>query len=73
MTWQSGVKLHNNQYQIIGELGWGRVAVTYLAKDRNGKDVVIKTLQPHLLSQLSTQECDRLLGGFRDESRKLER
>ncbi|MDJ0735166.1 MAG: serine/threonine-protein kinase [Nostocaceae cyanobacterium] len=73
MTWQSGDKLHKDKYEIIRPLGQGRVAITYLAQDREHKQVVIKTLQPGLLSQLTREDCDRLQSDFADEARKLER
>lgn len=72
MTWQPGEKLQNGKYTIKKELGRGRFAITYLAESQS-QDVVIKTLNPDLLQQLSDQECDRLQSGFADESRKLEK
>ena len=71
MIWASGQKLHREQYEIKQELGQGHFAITYLAEDRNGKNVVIKTLNPNLLNQLTDQDRDRLKSGFADESRKL--
>ncbi|MDJ0798376.1 MAG: serine/threonine-protein kinase [Calothrix sp. MO_167.B12] len=73
MIWAPGEKLYKNKYIIIRELGRGRVAVTYLAEDSNGHRVAIKTLQSQLLNQLANQERDRLISGFVDESRKLEK
>ncbi|WP_279239820.1 hypothetical protein [Scytonema sp. UIC 10036] len=43
MTWVSGQKFYRNKYEIKQELGRGRVAITYLATNRDGKNVVIKT------------------------------
>ncbi|QSJ18405.1 serine/threonine protein kinase [Nostoc sp. UHCC 0702] len=71
MTWTPGQKLYRNKYEIKQELGRGRFAITYLAHNLDGKNVVIKTLNPDLLNQLSNQERDRLKSGFADESRKL--
>ncbi|QKQ74719.1 serine/threonine-protein kinase [Nostoc sp. TCL240-02] len=71
MTWASGQKLHRDRYEIKQQLGQGNFAITYLAKDRDVKDVVIKTLNSNLLNQLSNEDRDRLKSGFADESRKL--
>ncbi|MFN6568889.1 serine/threonine-protein kinase [Dendronalium sp. ChiSLP03b] len=71
MAWVPGQKLYRNKYEIKHELGRGRFAITYLAQDRDSKNVVIKTLNPDLLNQLSNEERDRLKSGFADESRKL--
>lgn len=72
MTWQPGEELQNGKYKIKKELGRGRFAITYLAESQ-GQDVVIKTLNPDLLQQLSDKECNNLQSGFADESRKLEK
>ncbi|PAX51908.1 serine/threonine protein kinase [Brunnivagina elsteri] len=71
MAWVSGQKLHNNKYEIKQELGRGRVAITYLAVDSNNTKVVIKTLNPDILNQLSDRDRNYLESGFADESRKL--
>ncbi|MBN3889817.1 MAG: serine/threonine protein kinase [Nostoc sp. JL31] len=71
MTWVSGQKLHRDRYEIKQQLGQGNFAITYLAEDRDGKNVVIKTLDSNLLNQLSNEDRDRLKSGFADESRKL--
>ncbi|MEA5604112.1 serine/threonine protein kinase [Nostoc sp. UHCC 0252] len=71
MTWASGQKLHRDRYEIKQQLGQGNFAITYLAEDRDGKEVVIKTLDSNLLNQLSNEDRDRLKSGFADESRKL--
>ncbi|MEH2202954.1 MAG: serine/threonine-protein kinase [Nostoc sp.] len=71
MTWASGQKLHRDRYEIKQQLGQGNFAITYLAEDRDAKEVVIKTLDSNLLNQLSNEDRDRLKSGFADESRKL--
>ncbi|MBD2727610.1 serine/threonine protein kinase [Nostoc sp. FACHB-892] len=71
MTWASGQKLHRDRYEIKQQLGQGNFAITYLAEDRDRKEVVIKTLDSNLLNQLSNEDRDRLKSGFADESRKL--
>ncbi|MDZ8134032.1 MAG: serine/threonine-protein kinase [Nostoc sp. DedQUE04] len=71
MTWAFGQKLHRDRYEIKQQLGQGNFAITYLAEDRDGKNVLIKTLDSNLLNQLSNEDRDRLKSGFADESRKL--
>jgi serine/threonine-protein kinase len=43
-NWQKGDSLCQNQYEIQKKLGEGGFGVTYLAKNRQNKPVVIKTL-----------------------------
>ncbi|MHC5736643.1 serine/threonine protein kinase [Nostoc sp.] len=71
MTWVSGQKLHRDRYEIKQDLRQENFAITYLAEDRHGKNVVIKTLDSNLLNPLSDEDRDRLKSGFADESRKL--
>ncbi|MEH2049683.1 serine/threonine protein kinase [Nostoc sp.] len=71
MTWASGQKLHRDRYEIKQDLRQENFAITYLAEDRDGKNVVIKTLDFNLLNPLSNEDRDRLKSGFADESRKL--
>ncbi|MBN3896000.1 MAG: hypothetical protein HWQ41_12255 [Nostoc sp. NOS(2021)] len=71
MTWASGQKLHRDRYEIKQDLRQENFAITYLAEDRDAKEVVIKTLDSNLLNQLSNEDRDRLKSGFADESRKL--
>jgi serine/threonine protein kinase len=44
MAWASGQKLQGSKYTIEQELGLGGFGITYLARDNNGRQVVIKTL-----------------------------
>ncbi|AFZ18137.1 serine/threonine-protein kinase [Allocoleopsis franciscana] len=66
--------LQNGKYTIKEELGRGRFAITYLAQDKNGKDLVIKTLDEDKLHQQLTQaERDSLKTKFVNEGRRMER
>ena len=73
MTWTTGQTLQNGRYTIEKELGRGRFCITYLAKDKSGKDLVIKTLDENRLNQMSSAECNSLESKLSDEARKLER
>ncbi|MEA5568984.1 serine/threonine-protein kinase, partial [Anabaena sp. UHCC 0399] len=50
MAWVSGQKLHGDRYIIEKELGKGGLGITYLAKDKKGNRVVIKTLKDEIIS-----------------------
>ncbi|OYD94701.1 hypothetical protein CDG76_15005 [Nostoc sp. 'Peltigera membranacea cyanobiont' 210A] len=73
MSWALGQKLHRDRYEIKQQLGQGNFAITYLAEDRDGKNVVIKILDYNSLNQLTNKDRERLKSGFVDESRKLEK
>ncbi|MBW4618160.1 MAG: GUN4 domain-containing protein [Cyanosarcina radialis HA8281-LM2] len=72
MAWVAGQKLYGDRYIIQKELGKGGFGVTYLATDKKGNLVVIKTLKDDVLSdsQISTFR-DKLLRDFRDEALRL--
>lgn len=72
MAFTPGQKLKGN-YTIDRELGKGRFGITYLAKDRNDQNWVIKTLSDDLLSQLTQPEIDRLQDKFWQEAVNLAR
>ncbi len=73
MAWNPGQTLQGGQYILESQLGRGRFAITYLAKDRNGKELVIKTLDEDKLNQLNQGERNSLTNKFVNEGRKLER
>ena len=73
MAWNPGQTLQDGKYILESKLGQGRFAITYLAKDRNGKELVIKTLDEDKLNQLTQRERDSLSTKFVNEGRKLER
>lgn len=50
MAWASGQRLQGGKYTIEQELGLGGFGITYLARDKNGRQVVIKTLNDRLQS-----------------------
>jgi serine/threonine-protein kinase len=73
MAWNPGQTLQDGKYTLESQLGRGRFAITYLAKDRNGKELVIKTLDEDMLNQLTPKERNSLTSKFVNEGRKLER
>jgi eukaryotic-like serine/threonine-protein kinase len=73
MGWAAGQKLHGDRYIIQRELGKGGFGVTYLAKNKKGDLVVIKTIKDEVFtdSQISSINKDKLLRDFRDEALRL--
>jgi serine/threonine-protein kinase len=77
MVWPNNHSLQNDDYIIQQKLGQGRYCITYLAKDKNGKDVVIKTLNDDELNlqiqtnQLTPEERIQLEGKFLEEAEKI--
>lgn len=71
MAWVAGEQLQGGKYTIERELGRGRFGITYLAKDKNGDRLVIKTLNNLLLNSLNQPERDRLESMFWQEAVKL--
>ena len=52
MVWQAGQKLQHGKYTIEKELGQGGFGITYLVKDKQGNQLVVKTLNDYLRRQL---------------------
>ncbi|NEP58042.1 MAG: protein kinase [Symploca sp. SIO2G7] len=52
MVWQAGQKLQCGKYKIEKELGQGGFGITYLVKDKQGNQLVVKTLNDYLRRQL---------------------
>jgi serine/threonine-protein kinase len=71
MAWNPGQTLQDGKYILESKLGQGRFAITYLAKDRNGKDLVIKTLDEDKLNQLTPGERNSLTNKFVNEGRRI--
>jgi len=70
MVWAPGKQLHNGRYTIQKVLGHGRFGITYLAKDKVGDTVVIKTLND---ASLNRPDFKRLQQVFVQEAVKLAR
>jgi len=62
-------QLQNGKYTIERELGRGRFGITYLARDKNGDGVVIKTLNDAVLP--NQPDFDRWQQNFVNEAFKL--
>jgi serine/threonine protein kinase len=68
MVWQAGHSLYSDRYRIERVLGQGGFGIAYLAHDRQGRRVVIKTLRDEILIDHKNKYfCDR----FKDEALKL--
>ncbi|HAX76235.1 MAG TPA: serine/threonine protein kinase [Cyanobacteria bacterium UBA11372] len=77
MVWPNNHSLQNDDYIIKQQLGQGRYCITYLAKDKNGKEVVIKTLNDDELNlqikanQLTPEERIKLEAKFLEEAERI--
>jgi len=49
MVWVKGQQLHGHRYIIERQLGQGGFGITYLAKDKKGNPLVIKTLKDEVM------------------------
>jgi eukaryotic-like serine/threonine-protein kinase len=76
MGLQIGQRLHNGKYTIEKELGRGRFAITYLARNQDGDRRVLKVLNPQVLLDLEAikkSERTRLEDQFWREAVNLAR
>jgi len=72
MAWQPGTTLYGNRYTIIRKLGEGGFGITFLARNRKGQDIVIKTLLDKILTDPNLVEFrDKYLRDFKDEATRL--
>ncbi|MBD2041381.1 serine/threonine-protein kinase [Microcoleus sp. FACHB-672] len=72
MVWHPGHQLYGNRYVIEKKLGQGGFGITYLAKDRQGKPVVIKTLKDEVMDNPDFADFrDKYKHDFRDEALRL--
>ncbi|MDY6938836.1 MAG: serine/threonine-protein kinase [Cyanobacteriota bacterium] len=70
MVWQPGKTLRGDRYTIEAILGRGRFGITYLAWEKNGTRVAIKTPNDEVRS-LNPAKFDRLQRGFVQKAVKL--
>lgn len=68
MVWVSGQQLQNGKYTIEKKLGHGGFGITYLAKDKKGNLVVIKTLKD---TDVDNDDFDRCQQDFVNEALRL--
>jgi eukaryotic-like serine/threonine-protein kinase len=72
MAWQPGTKLYGDRYTIIKKLKEGGFGITFLARNRKGQDIVIKTLLDKILIDPNFVEFrDKYLRDFKDEATRL--
>ncbi|WP_228061039.1 MULTISPECIES: serine/threonine-protein kinase [unclassified Coleofasciculus] len=72
MVWVKGQQLHGRRYVIEREIGRGGFGITYLAKDRNGKPLVIKTLKDEVMTNPDFIEFrDKYQRDFEREATRL--
>lgn len=72
MAWETGQNLHGGRYTIETPLGVGGVGITYLARDRKGNRVVIKTLKDEVLDNPEMSSFrEKFQQDFRDEALRL--
>lgn len=72
MSLVAGQLLYGGRYVIETQLAQGGFGITYLAKDRKGNSVVIKTLKDEVLTDPDlTQFRDKFQRDFRNEALRL--
>jgi HEAT repeat protein/tRNA A-37 threonylcarbamoyl transferase component Bud32 len=68
MAWQEGQLIKEGKYEIKKKLGQGGYGTVYLANDRSGRHVAIKTLHEHLREN---EDYERFEQDFMNEARRL--
>ncbi|MBD2484588.1 bifunctional serine/threonine-protein kinase/formylglycine-generating enzyme family protein [Planktothrix sp. FACHB-1365] len=72
MAWQPGTTLYGDRYIIIRKLGEGGFGITFLARNRKGQYIVIKTLLDKILIDPDFIEFrDKYLRDFEKEATRL--
>jgi serine/threonine protein kinase len=72
MVLPTGTKLYGNRYIIESKLGVGGFGITYLAKNRKGELVVIKTLKDEVMTDPDFADFrEKYQHDFRDEALRL--
>ena len=72
MSWQKGKQLQGDKYTIERVLGQGRFGITYLARDRKGNRVAIKTLNDAALRRPDRQDIEETFNREASELYKCE-
>lgn len=68
MAWKKGDFIQDGKYEIDRILGRGGYGHVYLAHERSGRNVAIKTLHDHLREN---QDCEKFEQDFMNEVRRL--
>ncbi|MEC4805799.1 MAG: bifunctional serine/threonine-protein kinase/formylglycine-generating enzyme family protein [Jaaginema sp. PMC 1079.18] len=72
MVWQPGTKIFGNRYTIEKLLKKGGFGITYLVKDRQNKQWVLKTLKDEVMTEAQNIEYrDKYLRDFDRETAKI--
>lgn len=72
MVWLKGQQLYGHRYVIERKLGQGGVGITYLAKDKKGNPLVIKTLKDEVMTNPDFIEFrDKYQRDFEREATRL--
>lgn len=72
MIWSAGQLLYGGRYVVERQLGAGGCGITYLAKDKKGSWVVLKTLKDEILTNPKmTQLRNKYQQDFRNEALRL--